>query len=831
MSQSDSASSLFAAPYTAPPGVYDEFVDGAGVRPHWSFMADALSDPATDWAQAQERIIKRLLSESAATTSVDGSPRPWQLDGLPFILAPEEWEALQAGLIQRARLLNAIVADFYGPTTLLHGVLPQALAFANPHYLLPCSGYQAPEGVFLSQLSFDLGRSPDGQWRVLSNRAEAPSGLGYALENRMIMSRSVPDLFELGSIARLAHFFRSYSNGVQNLGRRIGTDEGLSVILSAGPEQHTHFEQAFLGRYLGFPIVEGADLAVQQGKVYLKTLEGLKPVNLILRHIDSPTVDPLELDPQSLLGTPGLLRAAARGNVLIANAIGSGVVENDAIMSFLPGLAERMLGESLSLPSLATWWCGQQVALEHVIDSIDCLDIRNAFERKPLLAANVESYMAPDIVPAEHPGLADTIRQMPYAFVGRERIDLSTVPCWNPAGHWEAAPMTLRMYVAATEDGYQVLPGGLVRVSTSNGEVSKDVWVPRHRDDQVTRLPATALPTRRSDRDLPSRTADHLFWLGRYLERTEGAVRLYRSLFRYINGEGDISDQPVALDILTRLLASMDYLSVQRARRAAGAGRLAVEQELWNILFDPESPDGLAKVLANVKRTAEHVRERLSRDAWRLFEGLSQAPQLRWRVHTAADVVHMLDDLVEKLSALNGQIQENMTRGYGWRLLDSGRRLERSQFLVRVIRELCTREPQAEGTLALLLDATDSALTHRARYQTAPSLETVLDLLLTDNSNPRGLLLQIETLQRHMATMPRAGREGLLPEAERLLLATHSELSLADLDKLTAIISKAGLRTHLARLLKRTEQNLSDLQAVLTSTYFNPSIRNDTGAF
>jgi len=822
MSQSNSVP--LSDGYQPPAGTFDEFSDNGQTRSHWRFMEEVVNDPGASWAEDQDASIRRLLNENAVTHFSDGTRRPWQLDGLPFILEPTEWAHLETGLIQRARLLNHIVADLYGPGHLLRGTLPQSLAFANPNYLLPSVGYQAPDHVYLSLLSFDLGRSPDGQWRVLANRTEAPSGLGYALENRMIMSRSVPDLFERGSIARLAHFLRSYSSGMQQTARQIGSDEGLSVILSGGPDQSTYFEQAFLGRYLGFPIVEGADLAVQRGRVYLKTLEGLKPVNLIMRQIESMDTDPLELDAQSMLGAPWLLRAAGSGAVMIANAIGSGVVENDAIMGFLPGLAETVLGEALTLPSLATWWCGQPRELEHVIAHQDQLVIRNAFERKPLLSTSVHGYLAPDVSNSDNATIAEQIRQKPYAYVGREPITLSTAPCWNPDGHWEAAPMTLRMYVAATDEGYQVMPGGLVRVATAQGDVSKDVWLPRLRGDETTRLPATVLPTRRSDRDLPSRTADHLFWLGRYLERTEGAVRLYRSLFRYIAGEGDISDQPVALNILTRLLSSMDYLSAHRARRAAGAGRLAVEQEVWNILFDPESEDGLARVLENVNRTAEHVRERLSRDAWRLFESMRQAPQLRWRVHTAADVVRLLDDLIEKLSALNGQIHENMTRGYGWRLLESGRRLERGQFLIRVIRELCTREPQAPGSLALLLDLCDSTLTHRSRYQSNPTLTTVLDLMLIDESNPRGLIFQIEALRRNLATMPRwEGEQGLSP-AQRLLLAAQTDLSLADLEKLTTVLSKTGIRTHLNRLLKRTEESLSGLQSVLTETYFDPAI-------
>ena len=803
---------------------YDEFRSESGVRAQWRFLQSDLDDPSDTWATAQDERIKRLLQENAVTYQVNGANRPWELDGLPYVIDPAEWTLLERGLVQRARLLNAIVADFYGAQTLLKGALPMALAFANPHYLLPACGYRAAENTFLNLIAFDLGRDTSGQWRVLSNRTEAPAGLGYALENRMIMSRSVPTLFERGNIARLAHFFRDYSESLQTLAGESHAGDGLTVILSPGPERTNEFEHAFLGRYLGFPIVEGADLSVREGRVYLKTLEGLKLVNLVIRQIDSVDADPLELNVHSMLGSPGLLGAAVSSHVLVANAIGSGVVENDAIMGFLPALSNLLLGEDLQLPSLASWWCGQDDALAHVLEHLDELVIRSAFNRKPLLDSQVSTYLSTDFAQLSRDQLIRQIRETPYAFVGRENISLSEVPYWRPGNGWRSAPMTLRLFLAATPDGYRLMPGGLVRVAAEGGDISKDVWLPREIGDEVTLLPAASSRTRRSDRDLASRTADDLFWLGRYLERTEGAVRLYRSLFRHISGEGEITDQPVALTILTRLLASMDYLSPHRARRAAGAGRGAVEQELWTILFDPESDDGLARVLANVNRTAEHVRERLSRDAWRLFEGLTSVPKLRWRVHSIADAVALLDGLVEKLSGVNGQIHENMTRGHGWRMLDSGRRLERCLYLVRVIRELCTREPQALGALVLVLDVCDSTITHRARYQSNPSLITVLDLLLIDNSNPRAIIHQIETLQAHFSAMPRPPTEQTLTEIERLLLANQSDLALSDMEKLATVISKSGVRTHLNRLLNRVEKNLHALQGEITRTYFDPAL-------
>jgi len=809
--------------YGGPAHAYDEYADG-GVRGHWAVVQGLLDD--TNRAATLSRTMQSLLRESDVTRSEGADHRPWALDTLPYMVNPVEWAELEAGLIQRSRLLNQIVADFYGAGTLLRGRLPSALAFANPNYLLPSCGSSIPEAVYLTLLSFDLGRSPDGQWRVLSNRTEAPSGLGYALENRMTMSRSVPELFDQGSIARVAHFFREYSSNLMRLGRMTTSGESLAVILSGGPEQQTYFEQAFIGRYLGIPIVEGADLTVRDNRVYLKTLEGLKPLSLILRQIESNECDPLELRAKSLQGSPGLLAAARRSGVFLANAIGSGVVENDAIMSFLPGLCESLLGEELSLPSLASWWCGQADALEHVIDNLDQLVVRDAFARKPLLATSVSTYLQSD-TQQQGSDLETQLRAAPYQFVGREPIDLSHVPYWNAEQGWSSAPMVLRLFVGATENGYQVMPGGLARVATPTGDLSKDVWLSLDRVDVRTELPVVEQLARRSDRDLPSRTADDLFWLGRYLERTEGAVRLYRSLFRNIAGEGEISDQPVTLNILTRLLASMDYLSPHRARRLANEGRAAVEQQLWTILFDPESQDGLAKVLAHVNRTAAHIRERLSRDAWRIFERLSEVPQLRWQVHSTTDVSRLLDDLIEKLSAVNGQIHENMTRGYGWRLLDGGRRLERARFVVRVVRDLCTREPQQVGALSLLLDVCDSGITHRTRYQSNPSVNTVLDLLLVDNSNPRSVIHQVDSLQRHFKTMPKGEVEGALSDAERLLLATQNELALADINKLARVLSKSGVRTHLKRLLDRIQQNMINLQEVITQTYFQHTLEDN----
>jgi uncharacterized alpha-E superfamily protein len=388
--------------------------------------------------------------------------------------------------------------------------------------------------------------------------------------------------------------------------------------------------------------------------------------------------------------------------------------------------------------------------------------------------------------------------------------------------------MTLRLFVTASPDGYRMLPGGLVRVITPTGDRSKDLWI----TNQFAREPLppqlSSREARRSDRDLPSRTADDLFWLGRYLERTEGAVRLYRTLFRSLAGEESISDQPVELAQITGLLVSLGYLSRDRGRRAAAEGRTAVQRELWTILFDEASEDGLEKLIGNVRRTATQVRERLSNDAWRLFERLQEAPRLRFQVHNIADAVRLLNELIEKLSAVSGQVYENMTRSYGWRLLDMGKRIERTRFSTRTLRFLLARNAdEAIGTLNLMLDVCDSTITHQARYRALPTPESVLDLLLLDGSNPRSVIHQINTMQPHLAVMPLEGREGTLSDAARVLLIAQNELILADVSQLASVISKGGTRTRLDRVLRRIEDSADELSRIITRTYFTHTPRQE----
>jgi len=831
------------ASYRARPGVYDEMLDADGsIRPHWRRFLDGFLRLPPDQLQGAVEAAGRMLDEYDVTYVVKGDPegsaRPWRLDLLPLLIGAREWSTLERGLAQRAQLLNAVVGDVYGPQRVLHdGLLPPAVVFGTSEFLPPCHGIPSRDDVFLHFVAFDLGRSPDGRWWVLSDRLQAPSGVGYALENRIIASRCLPDLFTDANVHRLAPFFRSYS---ENLLRLAGHEERLAVVLSPGPNKETYFEHAFLGRYLGYPVVEGGDLTVREQRVFLKTVEGLKPVDLILRRIASDACDPLELRVDSTLGVPGLLQAARAGEVVIANAAGSGVIENEAIMSFLPGLCRQFLDEDLLIPSIGTWWCGQEKEREHVLKHLDRLAVKRAFATRSVMVAGVDTFLETEFPNRDADALAAMIARRPHQFVGQDRIALSHTPFWDGTGDVRPEPMTFRVYLAATRDGYRVMPGGLVRVSARAGqqtstEFSKDVWVLSETSiDTFSLLPKSlhAPLLRRSDRDLPSRTADNLFWLGRYLERTEAAVRLYRSLLTQLSGEARAASDPIGLEIISELLVSQELLSPRRARRATAEGVRAVGAEIWNVVFDPDSPDGLAKVLGNVRRVAELVRERLSADTWRILEQLTDAPTLRWRGRNIPDAIKLLNTMIQSLSAVNGMIQENMTRGHGWRLLDMGRRIERARFAVKVVRSLSARgKPETTGVLNLLLDLADSTMTYRNRYKAVPQLPAVLDLLLADDTNPRSVFFQVAEMEEHLRVLPLEQDDVPLSPGRKVIAALRTDLVLADMDRLSAVKTRAGLRTQLDRLMRRIEDGVDELSEIVTRRYFSHSFgRRISGA-
>src|SRR5271154_6619410 len=560
-----------ASPYQSDPAFYDEMLTSEGrIRAHWQPLMDSVAANGQQDLTGRWQEGRRLLHDNGVTFNVygdsDSTNRPWPLDPLPFVIGEKEWAAIEAAMCQRATLLNALLVDFYGPQRLLReGLFPPELIFRHPGFLRPCGGLPVPGDIYLHNYSADLARSPDGQWWVIADRTQTPSGAGYALENRLVSQRVLPDVFRAAHVRRLADFFQAYREALRGLVPHH-QDNPRIVLLTPGPYNETYFEHAFLARYLGYTLVEGGDLTVRDNCVFLKTLGGLLPVDLIMRRQDDTFCDPLELREDSMLGVPGLVQAVRASNVTMVNALGSGLLESPATAAFLPGLCKHLLGEELKMPTVATWWCGSAKPRSHVLENLSELVIKQTFgsaRRLPIFGAGLSA--------SEREGLLEEIRHAPADFVAQEQVALSSVPVWQEGAGLAPRHMVLRVYLIASEGSYTVMPGGLTRITSSldslvasmqHGGGSKDTWVLSSSPVPQTTLlsgASTSLEVSRATFDLPSRVADNLFWLGRYAERVESAVRVARAILTRLYQESD-PENAAGLEAGVRVLARLGHL-------------------------------------------------------------------------------------------------------------------------------------------------------------------------------------------------------------------------------------------------------------------------------
>ena len=815
------------APYEASTTAYDEFKDTDGaIRPRWRTLADGLGGFSEEERQARFEVAQRLINENGVTYNVytdeENRHRPWSLDALPFVLDAADWLSIEVGLIQRARLLNAILKDIYSEQTLIKGgALPAALILGNPNFLRPCVGWE-PIGGHLSFYAADLARSPDGQWWVLSDRTQAPSGAGYALENRIIVSRALPDLYRNAQVHRLAHFFQAY---LENILKRIPRDEPQPVLLTPGPYNEAYFEHAYLARYLGIPLVEGADLTVRDDLVYMKSVDGLKRVDLILRRLDADYADPLELRADSRLGVAGLTQAARKGNVMIANALGSGVVETDGLKSFLPSLCQSLLGEELLLPSVATWWAGQTSARNYIVENLDNLSVRNTHEPRGLLS--------PALAQPDSNDLEALLLQQGYDYAAQERVALSSAPVMRENGI-EAAPIVMRVFLAANGDSFQVMPGGLARVSSDpytdkismqSGVMSKDVWVLSDMPVDLFSLlrpPGASIQLRRSRDNLPSRAADNMFWLGRYIERVEATARLLRAVLRRVNNEQADPSSAGVLRVILQVLIERGQVTTPTAADTGELDFEVLSSDLTALLYT-DAPSGIGQSLLNLRSIGEILRDRLSQDAWRSLNALTkdarrETPPSRLNVTAALE---RLDEIIIGAASVYGIIAESMTRTAGWRFADMGIRLERAMHLTDYLRVLLsTGDPEADGSLSLLLELADSFMTYRARYLATPQLEPVLDLLMADSGNPRSLAFQMESVDAHLERLPQDGAAARMVEERRLITKARTDIQLADVFVLCKP-TEPGARRDLENFLTRISSILPDVSDLLAARYFS----------
>jgi uncharacterized circularly permuted ATP-grasp superfamily protein/uncharacterized alpha-E superfamily protein len=829
----------FLAGYKPGRSGFDELLAKDGKpHPQYGNLIQTLEQLGGPELKRRADTSRRLIHEQGIVYNVYGDPRGterlWELDPVPFVIAPDEWRELETGLIQRATLLNRIASDCYSAQELIRsGWLAPALVFAQPDFLRPCHGIRVPNDTYLHFYAADLARSPDGRWWVISDRTQIPTGAGYALANRLVTSRILPEPFRDNHVHRIAGFFRDVQNTLLQLAQpRKG--EPRVVLLTPGPHNETYFEQAYLARYLGYMLVEGQDLAVRDGHVYLKTLSGLEPVDVILRRVDDDFCDPLELRSDSMLGVPGLVEALRAGNVTVANALGCGLLQSPAFMAFLPGLCRHILSEELKLPSVATWWCGQKSKREYVFDHFEKLVIKPAFRTQMRDTDSEEP-----LTGAEYGELRRRIEFDPDLFVAQEKIDFSSAPSWDGGG---LAPrsVALRVYLVASGDSYRVMPGGLTRVSPEaggrfvsmqRGGSSKDTWVLSETPvEEITLLEKAGqdVELRRAGNNLPSRLADNFYWLGRYCERADASARILRAALQRFNPERAGGAMPVFAPLLHSLEAQ-GQLHSAKEQAELRQNPEALEAELLAAIFDPARSGSLRSIVENMFRLAAQVRDRTSNDMWQVISELNDrlASPAASLAMLAGDAVGVLNQTLRSLAAFHGLARENMTRGQAWRFIDIGLRIERAIYLCILLESVLeSADAENPSVLEALLEVADSSITYRSRYNLLPHLSAVFDLVLLDDKNPRSVLFQIDQLVKHFEHLP-SGRE-IAASGQRILVACQDRLKFADARELAGF--KDGFRTSkVGGVIQQTLRDLPKLSEAIAAAYFAHSTISRTG--
>ena len=758
--RAEDATAKLLAGYHPLPGTADELIGPDGtMRAVWQPFATAFAamtedDRTTRFARGAQylRDAGVFFRQYGEETS---SERDWPLSPVPVILADVEWAGIETALTQRADLLESVMADLYGPGRLVaDGLLPAAVVARNGEWLRPLVGVPPRGGHYLHFIAFDIARNLDGSWFVLGDRTQAPSGAGFALENRVATSRVFPELFQRAQVHRLAGFFRRFRDALQGLRRSPDTRIG---ILTPGPLNDTYFEHAYIARYLGFTLLEGEDLTVQDGQAMVRTVEGLRPIDVLWRRLDSAFADPLELEGRSHIGTPGLIAALRAQNLTLVNALGSGLLETRAFLAFLPRISAHLQGRPLLMPNIATWWCGQAKERAFVQANIARLTVAPAFgDRLPFEAAH------PSVAGDADLPISDWLARDAEGVVAQERVLLSTTPVWAEGG-LVPRPMSLRVFLARTPQGWAVMKGGYARIGRSGdptavamqmGGSVADVWVrgdaPVPQDSMVDARTAKTRPFRSA---LPARAADNLFWLGRYVERTETAARHLRA-WHLRFAEGGTAGTP----LLAALSAHLEVLGV-----------------------DPQGD--FASVLADrIDRAvacASRLRDRFSGDGWQALNDLSALAHGMAGAGHGDDAARASGALLRRVAGLAGLVHENMYRSVGWRFLTVGRALERADAMAAVLFRFAAPDAPGGG-LDLAIELGDSIMTHRRRFPVGIGRDSVIDLLALDDENPRSILWQLSELRDQIARLPHETREGGPMEAlPRAVLLAHTTLAVS----------------------------------------------------
>ena len=783
------------ADYRLQPGIPDEMIDPAGnLKPGWAQLMAAFDrlGPA-ELATRFERADQYLRDAGVFYRKYDGAEgkeRDWPLAHVPLLIDETDWERISAGLVQRAELLETVIADVYGHNRLVQqGLLPPELVARNGEFLRPMVGVTPASGHYLHFCAFELGRGPDGSWWVLGDRAQAPSGAGFALENRVATTRALSDIYAGMNVNRLAGFFRSFRDTLFAQAKRDG---GRVGILTPGQLNETYFEHAYIARYLGFMLLEGEDLVVEDGNVMVRTVAGLKPVSVLWRRMDASFVDPLELRYDSRIGTPGMVEALRQGSISMINALGTGLLETRALAAFMPRLAQKLLGADLLLPEIATWWCGQPGEQQHVIDNFDNLLIGPAFATTLPFDDLRGTALGSSIPPEQKAALIERIRTNGADYVGQEPVQLSTAPVYVE-GRLQPRPITLRVFAARTDSGWTIMPGGFARVGSAldtsaiamqRGGQAADVWVLSSKPvERISLLPQHGQKlVRNAPGSLPSRAADNLIWLGRYAERCEATVRILRAYNARL-AELSKADLP----ILTHCAQYLETIDVDASEAM---------------------PVGLLSSIDSAVHSAGQIRDRFSPDGWLALNDLQKTAQrFATRIKSGDDATRAMTVILRKLAGFSGLVHENMYRFAGWRFLELGRRLERGIQLARITAWLTDRDAP-DGSLEMLLEIGDSVMSHRRRYSVSAGTQSAIDLLALDPLNPRSVLFQVTELRTQLEMLPGGIDDGQLSPAARAALQLETELRTVDAVDMTP------------RRLDKLASDIGMLSGLIAAAYF-----------
>lgn len=823
---------------------YGELVDEDGKpRPDWETFFESYMRIGDAEMNDRNNDTLRLLKENGVTYNIYGDPngsnRPWKLDNIPYLISQDDWTSIETGLSQRARLLNLILEDIYGERKLVkQGILPMELIYNHTGFLRPCQGIRQPGRHQLILYSADIAKSIEGKIWVVNDRTQAPSGSGYALENRTTMTRVIPELFEGLKVRHLSPYFAALRNGLNEIAPHGNLNPRI-VILTPGSKNETYFEHSYLSSYLGFTLVQGKDLIVKDNFVWLKTMGGLERVDVILRRVDDFYCDPLELKSDSQLGIPGLLQCVRNGNVNMANPLGSSILENPGLMPFLQQIARYFLSEDLILPTIASWWCGQPKELQYVLDNIRSLVIK-PIHRNPTGSSSIDGASLNEI---QLEAFKKLLLSNPAMYVGQEKVEISLSPSLIE-GRIVPQKVLFRSFLVSNQDDYVAMAGGLVRssadsgnflISSQSGSFSKDAWIISPEPGRVMNVlkESPEVVTETYNDMLPSHAAENLFWVGRYTERVLGNARFLRTVMQFLAEgnklltENNRQTERSLLEAFTLYSYSIPGFIGEKAEE----NYAEPWKELKDVLYNERRVGGIKYNFLQFHKAIDEVRDHWSTDTWRVIRGMEEGLQngISLSHHGHLQMIHTLDSLITSVVAFIGLNRESISREQGWIMLDMGRKIEQSLLVITMLRTTLVKkynDPVEYNLQQSVLMSNEGLVNYRYKYRRPLQNLLVIDLLLFDPNNPRSLTYQVVRLKSYLKNLPKNNVGVGVPEYERLILEADTLLNKADKTEL-AIAGESNYE-NLEFFLITLYDTLSAIPVVLSKAFFKHELTPKT---